>query len=164
MRNSRIDSIPEIIVSFTDKTDKILNPFQRQLLEDTKRVKEQIEQLNRQRGIGSPADLYVRRVEEKFDPDEMDKRDSFYHTTKSLLVLFQIMGVMPIMRAPKGKFQDTFALEKISILHSIRSTKADNVLVEIACFYVGLFYLRLRDNSRFLRRTSSFQEIPLEFR
>nr|WCC57766.1 gustatory receptor 1 [Papilio glaucus] len=31
----------------------------------------------------------------------LDKHDSFYMTTKSLLVLFQIMGVMPIMRVPK---------------------------------------------------------------
>ncbi|KAI8421582.1 hypothetical protein MSG28_009603 [Choristoneura fumiferana] len=33
----------------------------------------------------------------------LDKHDSFYLTTKSLLVLFQIMGVMPIMRVPKSK-------------------------------------------------------------
>lgn len=111
----RNNSIPEIIVSFTDNTDKILNPYQRQLLEDTRRVKEQIEQLERQRGIGSPANLYVRKVEEKFDPDVMDKRDSFYHTTKSLLVLFQIMGVMPIMRSSKGecgKLSRKFFLKK----------------------------------------------------
>ena len=37
------------------------------------------------------------------NPDMLDKYDSFYHTTKSLLVLFQIMGIMPIMRSPKGK-------------------------------------------------------------
>lgn len=36
------------------------------------------------------------------DPDLLDKHDSFYHTTKSLLVLFQLMGVMPIMRSPPG--------------------------------------------------------------
>ncbi|XP_044744506.1 gustatory and odorant receptor 22-like [Coccinella septempunctata] len=36
------------------------------------------------------------------DPDLLEKYDSFYHTTKSLLVLFQIMGVMPIERASKG--------------------------------------------------------------
>lgn len=36
------------------------------------------------------------------DVDLLDRHDSFYHTTKSLLVLFQIMGVMPIMRSPKG--------------------------------------------------------------
>ena len=99
----RANSIPEVIVSFMDSTDKILNPYQRQLFEDTQRVKEQIQQLDRQRGIGSPTNLYVRKVEEKVEPEEMDLRDSFYHTTKSLLVLFQIMGVMPIMRSPKGK-------------------------------------------------------------
>jgi gustatory receptor len=44
----------------------------------------------------------MREKEEEEDPDLLDKHDSFYYTTKSLLVLFQIMGVMPIMRSPKG--------------------------------------------------------------
>ncbi|XP_063622034.1 gustatory and odorant receptor 22 [Cydia splendana] len=35
------------------------------------------------------------------DGELLDKHDSFYITTKSLLVLFQIMGIMPIMRVPK---------------------------------------------------------------
>jgi gustatory receptor len=101
--DSDAESLPEVIISFTTNYDKILNPHQRQILEDTKRIKEQLEQMERQRGIGSPADLYVRKKEEKHDPDEMDELDSFYHTTKSLLVLFQIMGIMPIVRSPKGK-------------------------------------------------------------
>lgn len=37
------------------------------------------------------------------DPAMLEKFDSFYHTTKSLLVLFQIMGVMPIERVGLGK-------------------------------------------------------------
>lgn len=37
------------------------------------------------------------------DPDLLERYDNFYQTTKSLLVLFQIMGVMPIERAGKGK-------------------------------------------------------------
>ncbi|XP_017773508.1 PREDICTED: gustatory and odorant receptor 22 [Nicrophorus vespilloides] len=37
------------------------------------------------------------------DPNLLDKFDEFYKTTKSLLVLFQIMGVMPIERSGKGK-------------------------------------------------------------
>lgn len=45
----------------------------------------------------------MRKREEIFDPDEMDEHDSFYHTTKSLLILFQIMGVMPIMRNARGE-------------------------------------------------------------
>lgn len=114
------DSLPEIIVSFTDNYDKILNPHQRQILEDTKRVKEQIEQMERNRGIGSPTDLYVRKSEEKFDPDEMDELDSFYHTTKSLLVLFQIMGVMPIMRSPKGEKFERFLKFKKYFYNFIR--------------------------------------------
>lgn len=95
------DSFPEISVGFTDNYDKILNPHQRQLLEDTKRIRTQLEQLESQRGFGTP-DLFLRKSEKKFSPSEMDARDSFYHTTKSLLVLFQLMGVMPIMRSLSG--------------------------------------------------------------
>lgn len=54
-------------------------------------------------GIGTPSNLYMRKKELEMNPDMLDKYDSFYHTTKSLLVLFQIMGIMPIMRSPKGK-------------------------------------------------------------
>ncbi|KAL7015856.1 hypothetical protein ACKWTF_016702 [Chironomus riparius] len=99
------DSLPDIVVSFTDNYEKILNPHQRQILEDTKRVRDQLDQLERQRGFGTP-NLYVRKAEETFDPDEMDESDSFYKTTKSLLVLFQLMGVMPIMRSIKGSGQE----------------------------------------------------------
>lgn len=102
MDSFRGSSTPEIVIEFNGKMDKILNPFQRQLFEDTRRVKEQFEQLKKQKGLST--NLFIRKVEEKFDPDELDARDSFYHTTKSLLVLFQIMGIMPIMRAPKGDF------------------------------------------------------------
>lgn len=34
----------------------------------------------------------------KPDPELLHQYDNFYQTTKSLLVLFQIMGVMPIER------------------------------------------------------------------
>lgn len=37
------------------------------------------------------------------DPELLEEYDNFYQTTKSLLVLFQIMGVMPIERPTKGK-------------------------------------------------------------
>lgn len=36
------------------------------------------------------------------DEETLLKYDQFYKTTKSLLVLFQIMGVMPIMRTSPG--------------------------------------------------------------
>ncbi|XP_072932589.1 gustatory and odorant receptor 22-like [Epargyreus clarus] len=49
----------------------------------------------------NPEELYGPQITEK-DGELLDKHDSFYITTKSLLVLFQIMGVMPIMRVPKG--------------------------------------------------------------
>jgi hypothetical protein len=138
-------SVPEVIVSFTDNHDKILNPHQRQLLEDTRRVKEQMEQLERQRGFRGSFDLYVRKAEEKFDPDEMDKLDSFYHTTKSLLVLFQIMGVMPIMRAPSGETScykcDIICPQFSQFETRIRFTPND-ILVDIESIHLGLFHLR----------------------
>lgn len=45
----------------------------------------------------------AQRHEHKPDPVLLEKYDNFYDTTKSLLVLFQIMGVMPIERAELGK-------------------------------------------------------------
>lgn len=51
----------------------------------------------------SPTHLYIRPKEVELDVDLLDKHDSFYHTTKSLLVLFQIMGIMPIKRSAPGK-------------------------------------------------------------
>lgn len=50
----------------------------------------------------SPSHMYIRKLEFQADVNLLDQHDSFYHTTKSLLVLFQIMGVMPIVRSPKG--------------------------------------------------------------
>lgn len=44
----------------------------------------------------------MRPKEQELDAEALDKHDSFYHTTKSLLILFQIMGVMPIMRSAAG--------------------------------------------------------------
>jgi hypothetical protein len=40
-------NVPEIVVHLTDQNEKILNPHQRQLLEDTKRVKDKLEQMNK---------------------------------------------------------------------------------------------------------------------
>lgn len=49
---------------------------------------------------GNPSHLYVRPKHEEMDVTLLDKYDSFYYTTKSLLTLFQIMGIMPIARSP----------------------------------------------------------------
>lgn len=54
----------------------------------------------------SPTHLYIRPKEIELDVDLLDKYDSFYDTTKSLLVLFQIMGIMPIQRSPPGMHSD----------------------------------------------------------
>ncbi|KAJ3638349.1 hypothetical protein MTP99_001725 [Tenebrio molitor] len=50
--------------------------------------------------VASPS---VTNADEEPDPELLDQYDNFYQTTKSLLVLFQIMGVMPIERSGKGK-------------------------------------------------------------
>ncbi|XP_041778438.1 gustatory and odorant receptor 22 isoform X2 [Anopheles merus] len=79
---------------------QVLNPNQRQQLEDRRRIKEQLHQLEQDNE--SPTHMYRRKLKIASDVNLLDQHDSFYHTTKSLLVLFQIMGVMPIMRSPKG--------------------------------------------------------------
>nr|XP_029714703.1 gustatory and odorant receptor 22 [Aedes albopictus] len=79
---------------------QIFNPNQRQQLEDNRRMKEQMQQL--EKDDVSPSHMYIRKLEFQADVNLLDQHDSFYHTTKSLLVLFQIMGVMPIVRSPKG--------------------------------------------------------------
>ncbi|XP_035774935.1 gustatory and odorant receptor 22 isoform X2 [Anopheles albimanus] len=79
---------------------QVLNPNQRQQLEDRRRIKEQMHQLAQDND--SPTHLYRRKLKIETDVKLLDQHDSFYHTTKSLLVLFQIMGVMPIMRSPPG--------------------------------------------------------------
>lgn len=56
----------------------------------------------------SPTHLYIRQKPIELDVDLLDNHDEFYKTTKSLLVLFQIMGVMPIMRSAPGKLQTAF--------------------------------------------------------
>lgn len=78
---------------------KILNPHQRQLLEDKFRLQEKIAQMNQH---NEDILSYRKPISISQDVDLLDKHDSFYHTTKSLLVLFQLTGVMPIMRSPKG--------------------------------------------------------------
>ncbi|XP_037960969.1 gustatory and odorant receptor 21a [Teleopsis dalmanni] len=79
----------------------VLNPNQKQFLEDEQRYKEKMDVLANNNDANL-ADYYVRKQSVVDDPDLLDKHDSFYHTTKSLLVLFQIMGVMPIHRNPTG--------------------------------------------------------------
>lgn len=46
----------------------------------------------------------MRPKEIELNVDLLDEHDSFYHTTKSLLVLFKIMGVMPLVRSDPGKY------------------------------------------------------------
>ncbi|XP_026834527.1 gustatory and odorant receptor 21a isoform X2 [Drosophila erecta] len=82
------------------KVVPMLNPNQRQFLEDEVRYREKLKLMARGDAM---EEVYVRKPETVDDPLELDKHDSFYQTTKSLLVLFQIMGVMPIHRNPPEK-------------------------------------------------------------
>nr|AID61252.1 gustatory receptor [Calliphora stygia] len=81
------------------KIAPVLNPNQKQFLQDELRFREKLDILARS-DVNNLTDYYVRKHETIDDSDLLDKHDSFYHTTKSLLVLFQIMGVMPIHRNP----------------------------------------------------------------
>lgn len=47
----------------------------------------------------SEVSVRSKKYSEDPDPEILDSYDFFYKTTKSLLVLFQIMGVMPIERS-----------------------------------------------------------------
>lgn len=67
----------------------------------------------------SPSHLYMRKKEDNFDPDDMDEHDSFYFTTRSLLVMFQIMGIMPIQRSPKGLLQPCVMRHQSINLHNL---------------------------------------------
>lgn len=110
-----------IYAEMDDLHNKVLNPNQRQIIEDSRRLKEKMAQLNKGEinisGLllqklcsidilllldnnGDPSNLYIRNAAAEVNVDLLDKYDSFYYTTKSLLVLFQIMGIMPIMRSP----------------------------------------------------------------
>lgn len=82
------------------KVVPMLNPNQRQFLEDEVRYREKLKLMARGDAM---EEVYVRKQETVDDPLELDRHDSFYQTTKSLLVLFQIMGVMPIHRNPPVK-------------------------------------------------------------
>lgn len=83
-----------------DNPNRVLNPNQRQQLEDERRLKQKIQQMNETGDVTSHT--YIRKEDVEEDVDILDKYDSFYYTTKSLLVMFQIMGIMPIMRTPRG--------------------------------------------------------------
>lgn len=69
-------------------------------MEDDRRFREKIQEINDSGNLH--AHSYIRKENIEEDVEILDKYDSFYYTTKSLLVLFQIMGIMPIMRTPRG--------------------------------------------------------------
>lgn len=84
---------------FSTKTHSaVLNPNQRQQLEDERRLRQKVQQMNE----SGDSHSYIRKETIEEDVDILDKYDSFYYTTKSLLVMFQMMGIMPIMRTPRG--------------------------------------------------------------
>lgn len=141
----------------------VLNPNQRQFKEDEKRYKHKLKLLHGgvKFSIGkcwtrwiniyfaeitSPSHFFMRRKDEELDPDLLDKHDSFYHTTKSLLVLFQIMGVMPIQRSPPGKGkQHTFTSEQCQhhqFSLSRFTAEAHHIQLLFARSHVGILCVR----------------------
>nr|XP_036215975.1 gustatory and odorant receptor 21a-like [Bactrocera oleae] len=76
----------------------LFNPGQREFLEDEQR--QRIQMQKRAQEGGKSTEYYIRKQSTLDDARLLDEHDSFYKTTKSLLVLFQIMGIMPIHRNP----------------------------------------------------------------
>lgn len=95
--------VPLIVEDLEDPrvVDKILNPNQRQLLADTRRFEEKVDQLTGG-NLRSASDLYIRPRTVETDEHLLDTYDSFYLTTKSLLVMFQVMGIMPLIRTKES--------------------------------------------------------------
>lgn len=77
---------------FVNENTYHVNPFQRHARISVKK------RLSR----GNIEEEGVEKLEEKPTEDDLWQHDSFYRDTKSLLVLFQIMGVMPIERSTIG--------------------------------------------------------------
>lgn len=65
------------------------------------------------------------------NPDLLDRFDNFYHTTKSLLVLFQIMGVMPIERAGTGRIRTTFRWFSGTTIYAYAIYTAETIFVTV---------------------------------
>ncbi|XP_018794804.1 PREDICTED: gustatory and odorant receptor 21a-like [Bactrocera latifrons] len=87
--------------TFLEKPPRIVplfNPAQREFLEDEHR--QRIQMQKRAQQSEKNTEYYIRKQSTLDDARLLDEHDSFYKTTKSLLVLFQIMGIMPIHRNP----------------------------------------------------------------
>lgn len=86
------------------------------------------------------------------DVDLLDKYDSFYKTTKSLLNLFQIMGIMPIQRSPPGSKlpRTTYSWTSRVFLWAYFIYGSSTILV------VYIFQARIRS---FLSTTKRFDEV-----
>ncbi|KAF5283827.1 hypothetical protein FQA39_LY04647 [Lamprigera yunnana] len=69
----------------------------------------------------------IRGFTDNPDPEILDNYDFFYKTTKSLLVLFQIMGVMPIERS--GVAQTTFRWTSKTTIYAYVIYSAETVYV-----------------------------------
>lgn len=99
----------------TGRIQPTLNPNQRLFLQDEIRYKHQLERIRRE--SADSEGLYTRKQSTADDPLLLDEYDSFYHTTKSLLVLFQIMGIMPIRRNPpkRGVERTSFKWSRVFV-------------------------------------------------
>lgn len=76
-----------------DDFTQVINPHQRYVLNtDRKKSRAEIDGISAGRKKDPPT------------MDELFRTDNFYRDTKSLLVLFQLMGIMPIERVSAGKY------------------------------------------------------------
>lgn len=82
----------------------MINPNQRQELENQNRIKIKLSSISMSGRL--QRDFHVRDQWQETNPKILDSYDSFYRTTKTLLVLFQYMGVVPISRKSPNESGD----------------------------------------------------------
>lgn len=65
-----------------------------------------VQNTDRKKSRGEIERFSAGNVKEPPSPEELFQTDNFYRDTKSLLVLFQIMGIMPIERVSPGDLKN----------------------------------------------------------
>lgn len=88
------------MVKIENFSSNMINPNQRQELENRKRINIKMSRATNSGRLQH--DFHVREQWQETNAKILDSYDSFYRTTKALLVLFQIMGVVPISRKKRN--------------------------------------------------------------
>lgn len=92
------------MVKIENYSNNMINPNQRQELENQKRLKIKMERITKSGLLKQ--DFHVRDQWQETNAKILDSYDSFYQTTKALLILFQYMGVVPISRKKHSEHGD----------------------------------------------------------